>query len=50
MKALNLKYKSLKEDNKHDSTFVFGCSSPAVKTFCEFSLFHNKTAEGTSVH
>ena len=35
MKALNLKYKSLKEDNNHDSTLVFGCSSPAVNTFCE---------------
>ena len=50
MKALNLKYKSLKEDNNHDSTLVFGCSSPAVKFFCEFSLCHNITAEGTRVH
>ena len=50
MKALNMKYKSLKEDNNHDSTVVFGCSSAAVKTFCEFSLRHNNTAEGTRVH
>ena len=50
MKALNLKYKSLKQENNHDSTLVFGCSSPAVKTFCEFSLCHNITAEGTRVH
>ena len=48
-KALKLKYKNLKEDNNHDSTLVFGCSSPAVKTFCECSLFHNKTADGTTV-
>ena len=50
MKALNLKCNSSKEDNNHDSTLVFGCSSPAVKIFCEFSLFHNKTAEGRRVH
>ena len=50
MKALNLKYKSLKEDIIHDSTLVFGCSNPAVKTFSEFSLCHNITAEGTRVH
>ena len=50
MKALNLKYKSLKEDNNHDSTLVIGCSSPALKTFCEFSLFHNETAKGMGVH
>ena len=50
MKALILKYKILKEDNNHDSTLVFGCSSAAVITFCEFSLCDNITAEGTGVH
>ena len=50
MKALNMKYKILKKDNNHDSTLVFGCSSPAVETFCEFSLCHIITAEGMRVH
>ena len=49
MKALSLKNNCSKKDKSHDSFFGFGCSGLADKTFGEFSLCRNKTADGTRV-